>query len=68
MDDLLDYYLAGFNVCLLVFGESGAGKSYTMAGEGTSKAGMFHMISDALFTRLQAGRGSYFSKFSEENN
>ena len=40
-------------------GESGSGKSHTLAGEGTSKAGIVPMIFDALFTRLQAGNINY---------
>ena len=55
VDDLLDYYLAGFNCCLIVMGESGSGKTHTLAGEGTSKAGLVPTILDAVFARLHAG-------------
>lgn len=30
---LLDLFIAGFNTCIIIYGESGSGKSYTMAGE-----------------------------------
>ncbi|XP_053394092.1 coiled-coil domain-containing protein 78-like isoform X2 [Mercenaria mercenaria] len=56
VDELLDFFLAGFNVCLMVMGESGSGKTYTLAGEGTSRAGIVPMIFDTLFTRLQGER------------
>ena len=55
VDDLVDFYLAGFNVCLFVMGESESGKTYTLAGEGTSKGGIVPMVFDALFGRLQGG-------------
>lgn len=67
VDDLLDYYLAGFNVSLLVMGESGAGKSHTLMGEGTSKAGIVPMIFDALFTRLQAERYMADTRVKRQN-
>lgn len=67
VDDLLDFYLAGFNVCLFVMGESGAGKSHTLAGEGTSKAGIVPMIFDALFTRLQAERYMADTRVKRQN-
>lgn len=56
VDDLIDFFLAGFNVSLMVMGESGSGKTYTLAGEGTSRAGIVPMIFDTLFTRLQGER------------
>lgn len=37
---LLDLFIAGFNTCVLIYGESGSGKSFTMTGEqsGTSSS------------------------------
>ncbi|XP_052274268.1 coiled-coil domain-containing protein 78-like isoform X2 [Dreissena polymorpha] len=54
VDDLLDYFLSGFNVALFVMGESGSGKTYALSGEGTTRAGIVPMIFDTLFTRLHA--------------
>jgi hypothetical protein len=56
VDELIDFLLAGFNVCLMVMGESGSGKTYTLAGEGTSRAGIVPMIFDTLFSRLNGGK------------
>ncbi|XP_060564516.1 coiled-coil domain-containing protein 78-like [Ruditapes philippinarum] len=56
VDELIDFLLAGFNVCLMVMGESGSGKTYTLAGEGTSRAGIVPMIFDTLFSRLNGDR------------
>ncbi|XP_041358708.1 coiled-coil domain-containing protein 78-like [Gigantopelta aegis] len=53
---LLDMFMSGINVCLLITGESGSGKSYTMGGEGVVKAGIVHMIFDYLFAKLMEGR------------
>jgi len=55
VEPLLDLYMAGFNVCLLIMGESEAGKTFTMAGETANKAGVVPMILDYLFTRLTEG-------------
>ena len=64
VDDLLDFFLAGFNVSLFLMGESGSGKTYTLAGEGTTRAGIVPMIFDTLFTRLHGGyKSSISSKF-----
>ncbi|XP_033737575.1 coiled-coil domain-containing protein 78-like isoform X1 [Pecten maximus] len=52
VENLLDLYLAGFNVCLLVMGESESGKSFTVAGETANKAGIAPMVFDYLFSRL----------------
>jgi len=35
---LLDLFIAGFNTCILLYGESGSGKSFTMTGEQTGNA------------------------------
>ncbi|KAL4235904.1 hypothetical protein ACF0H5_004294 [Mactra antiquata] len=56
VDEQIDFFLAGFNVSLFLMGESGSGKTYSMAGEGTSRAGVVPMIFDTLFTRLQGER------------
>lgn len=55
VDDLLDLHMAGFNVCLLVMGESESGKTYTIQGESTHNAGLVPLILDYLFTKLAGG-------------
>lgn len=58
MDDLLDLHMAGFNVCLLVLGESESGKTYTVQGESTHNAGLVPLILDYLFSKLAGGEYS----------
>ncbi|XP_059155253.1 coiled-coil domain-containing protein 78-like [Physella acuta] len=48
----LDLLLGGCNVCFLVIGETGSGKSFTLAGEGQSQAGMVPMVLEHLLARL----------------
>ncbi|XP_022097214.1 coiled-coil domain-containing protein 78-like isoform X2 [Acanthaster planci] len=43
---------AGFNCCVLCFGESGSGKSYTLAGEGTGQPGIIQMMLKDLFNEV----------------
>ncbi|XP_062568763.1 coiled-coil domain-containing protein 78-like [Saccostrea cucullata] len=52
VDDLLDLHMAGFNVCLLVMGESESGKTFSIQGESTQKAGLVPLILDYLFSKL----------------
>ena len=47
--------MGGCNACLLIGGESGSGKSFSMAGDGRSKAGLGPMIMDHVFLRLAKG-------------
>ncbi|KAL3867861.1 hypothetical protein ACJMK2_040707 [Sinanodonta woodiana] len=67
VENLLDLYIAGFNVCLLVMGESGSGKTYTIAGEGTAKNGLVPMIFDALFSKLAGERYMQDTKVRRQN-
>ena len=55
METLLDLHLAGYNVCLLVGGESGSGKTYNVAGESSNRAGLVQMVLDHLFAKLSEG-------------
>ncbi|XP_033637168.1 coiled-coil domain-containing protein 78-like [Asterias rubens] len=43
---------AGFNCSLLCFGESGSGKSFTLAGEGLGQPGVIHMVINDLFVEV----------------
>ncbi|XP_073259569.1 coiled-coil domain-containing protein 78-like [Porites lutea] len=55
---LVDLLVSGYNVCVLVFGETGSGKSYSVAGEKTSKAGLVPLIINAVFTRIKNERSA----------
>lgn len=55
---LVDLLVSGYNVCVLVFGETGSGKSYSVAGEKTSKAGLVPLMINAVFTRIKNERSA----------
>ncbi|XP_068675804.1 coiled-coil domain-containing protein 78-like [Montipora foliosa] len=55
---LVELFIAGYNVCVLVFGETGSGKSYSLAGEKNSKAGLIPLIINSVFTRIKSERSS----------
>ena len=55
---LVELFIAGYNVCVLVFGETGSGKSYSVAGEKTSKAGLVPLTINAVFTRIKNERSA----------
>lgn len=55
---LIELFIAGYNVCFLVFGESGSGKSFSLAGEKNSKAGLIPLIINSVFTRVKGERSA----------
>lgn len=55
---LVDLLIAGYNVCVLVFGETGSGKSFSLAGEKNAKAGIIPLTIDAVFTRMRNERSA----------
>ncbi|CAL1535456.1 unnamed protein product, partial [Lymnaea stagnalis] len=63
----VDIFLGGCNACILIGGESGSGKSYTMAGEGVSKSGLVPLIIDYIFARLAKESYSSDRKLSMRN-
>lgn len=50
---LVDYFIAGYNVCVLTFGETDSGKSYSLAGEKTAKAGLVPLLVNGVFLKLK---------------
>nr|XP_039262238.1 coiled-coil domain-containing protein 78-like [Styela clava] len=50
---LLDLFIAGFNTCIILYGESGSGKSYTMAGEQNSQPGIVPHAINYIMSELQ---------------
>lgn len=55
VDSLVDLFLAGFNTCVLVAGETGSGKSSTIGGESGSRPGIVNMVIDNIFKKLAEG-------------
>ena len=55
VEPLVDLFVAGFNTCLLVTGESGAGKSFSVTGESLSKSGIVQILIENLFTKIGDG-------------
>ncbi len=47
----LNFYL-GYNVCIFAYGQTGAGKSYTMMGKGEKDEGIIPRLCKDLFTRI----------------
>ena len=56
VEPLVELLVAGFNTCLVVTGQSGSGKSFTVAGETTTNTGMVPMILENLFARIGEGK------------
>ena len=52
---LLDLFVAGFNAGLLVTGESGSGKSFTVSGGSVTKSGLVPLLMDNLFAKMKQG-------------
>jgi kinesin family protein 1 len=52
---VVDFVLAGYNTCVLAYGQTGAGKSYTMLGSSreTSQYGLIPRICFSLFEDLE---------------
>ncbi|XP_053908677.1 kinesin-like protein KIF1C [Cuculus canorus] len=52
-EEMLSRAFEGYNVCVLAYGQSGAGKSYTMMGkEGKGQQGLIPQLCEDLFARV----------------
>ena len=63
MEPLVDLFVAGFNTCLVVTGQSGFGKSFAVAGESNAKAGIFPICLEHLFSQIGEGENGLNSKY-----
>ena len=53
-EEMLQHSFDGYNVCIFAYGQTGAGKSYTMMGkQEEGQEGIIPMICDDLFKRIQ---------------
>ena len=51
---MLQHSFDGYNVCIFAYGQTGAGKSYTMMGKGhdTDQSGIIPRLCQDLFQRI----------------
>lgn len=54
-EEMLQHSFDGYNVCIFAYGQTGAGKSYTMMGrqEIEGQEGIIPMLCKDLFRRIQ---------------
>ena len=55
VEPTLQLYVAGYNVCLIVAGETGSGKTHTVAGESTVNPGIVPLAIQHLFAKFTEG-------------
>lgn len=65
-EEMLEHAFEGYNVCIFAYGQTGAGKSYTMMGrQEEGQEGIIPMICKDLFSRIR-NEASDDLKFSVE--
>lgn len=58
VEPLIDFCLAGYNTCFIVSGESGSGKTFTVAGDtaNSASAGILPLLLHQLFNKIGNGK------------
>lgn len=57
---LLEDFMSGYNICILLFGETGSGKSHAFAGNHVGDSvGIFQIIIDDLFQEIAAAQTNH---------
>ena len=57
---LLEDFMSGYNICILLFGETGSGKSHAFAGSHVGDSvGIFQIIIDDLFQEIAAAETNH---------
>ena len=51
--NLVNYFLQGYNVCLIGFGPTGSGKSYIIEGSKGTRGGLVPCVIEGIFSQLQ---------------
>ncbi|EDO42532.1 predicted protein [Nematostella vectensis] len=52
-EPLVELLCAGYNTSLLLFGETGSGKSFSLAGDKTAKAGLIPLLINGVFMKVR---------------
>ncbi|XP_062894972.1 kinesin-like protein KIF1C isoform X2 [Mobula hypostoma] len=60
-EEMLLHAFQGYNVCVLAYGQTGAGKSYTMVGRPVSEPGLIPQLCEDLFSRIESSRSDELS-------
>eukprot|EP00039_Didymoeca_costata_P019583 m.338114 g.338114 ORF g.338114 m.338114 type:complete len:1030 (-) comp18317_c0_seq1:150-3239(-) len=60
-DDVVSSAYAGYNACVLAYGQTGAGKTYSMIGGPDEERGLIPRICEALFERQDNDSGTKYS-------
>ena len=51
-DEMLEHAFEGYNVCIFAYGQTGAGKSYTMMGKQDHDEGIIPRLCKDLFRKV----------------
>lgn len=63
---MLEHAFEGYNVCIFAYGQTGAGKSYTMMGrQEEGQEGIIPLVCQDLFSRIRANSSEQL-KYSVE--
>jgi hypothetical protein len=51
LSPLMEHYVSGYNVCLIVMGETDSGRAYSLMGD-NAKPGLIQYAMDDIFRRI----------------
>jgi len=65
-EEMLEHAFEGYNVCIFAYGQTGAGKSYTMMGrQEKGQEGIIPLVCQDLFERIKSNTSEQL-KYSVE--
>lgn len=68
-EEMLEHAFEGYNVCIFAYGQTGAGKSYTMMGrQEEGQEGIIPMICKDLFSKIRKNSSDELKYSVEVNN
>ncbi|XP_031437360.1 kinesin-like protein KIF1A isoform X7 [Clupea harengus] len=66
-EEMLQHAFEGYNVCIFAYGQTGAGKSYTMMGkQEKDQEGIIPLLCEDLFTKISTGNNANGMSYSVE--